>query len=225
MVGGVFYEHGHRMIAASVGALTLLLSLWLARAGTGVLRRLGWWALAVVVVQGLLGGLTVILRLPALVSIAHACLGQIFFAVMVAIAVLANTPPQEADPAQPYEAAAKLRRLALLTAAFIFLQLLAGATLRHTGRGLHVHLAGAVVVAVHVVLLGRRVIREIDFSEWIRRPAWVALSLTGVQVLLGFHAWLLPAVGITVAHVGTGALLLASAVVIAIQSYRKVVPA
>src|SRR5579864_7269935 len=77
--GGVFFEHGHRMIAGTVAILTLILAIWLWREEPrpGV-RRLGWWAVAIIVGQALLGGITVLYRLPAPVSIAHASLGQIF---------------------------------------------------------------------------------------------------------------------------------------------------
>jgi heme a synthase len=76
MVGGVFYEHGHRMVAASVGFLTILLAvlLW-RRADRPWLKKAGFAALGLVCMQGALGGLTVLLRLPKPVSIAHACLG------------------------------------------------------------------------------------------------------------------------------------------------------
>ena len=72
MVGGVFYEHGHRMAATAVGFLTLVLAVWTARAEPrpGV-RRLAWAALAAVITQGVLGGLTVIYLLPTPVSVAH----------------------------------------------------------------------------------------------------------------------------------------------------------
>src|SRR5438270_1396675 len=65
MVGGVLYEHGHRMIAASIGFLTILLSIGLWRTGAPrVVKVLSLWAVGVVCAQGLLGGLTVLLRLP-----------------------------------------------------------------------------------------------------------------------------------------------------------------
>ena len=73
MEGGVLYEHGHRLIAGFVGALIAMEALWLGRRETRVwVRRLGWLALGGVVLQALLGGATVLLRLPDPVSIAHA---------------------------------------------------------------------------------------------------------------------------------------------------------
>src|SRR5260370_25717318 len=98
MVGGICYEHGHRMIASFVGILSILLAVWLWRAETrgpaGLrgnkkrwLRWLGVAAVGAVVAQGLLGGLTVLFFLPPAVSSAHATLAQIFFATVASIAL------------------------------------------------------------------------------------------------------------------------------------------
>src|SRR3954463_7376665 len=87
MVGGVFFEHGHRMVASAVGFLTLVLAIWTARAEPrkGV-RWLAWGALAAVVAQGVLGGLTVIFLLPTPISVTHACLAQTFLCLTIALA-------------------------------------------------------------------------------------------------------------------------------------------
>src|SRR5881392_3066571 len=78
MVGGIFYEHGHRMIAATVGFLVVIQALWLsAGEPKRFVRLLGWSSLGAVIAQGLLGGLTVKLFLPHAVSIAHAGLAEI----------------------------------------------------------------------------------------------------------------------------------------------------
>ena len=96
---GVFYEHGHRMVATTVGLLTIVLAVWLARREPRRwVRRLGYLALAAVVAQGVLGGLTVIFLLPTAVSVAHACLAQTFFCLDVAIAVV-TSPRWRAAPA------------------------------------------------------------------------------------------------------------------------------
>src|SRR5687767_7599276 len=91
MKGGVFFEHGHRMIASAVGLMTIVLAIWIWRADPRKwMRRLGWIALAAVVIQGVLGGLTVLFLLPKPVSIAHACLAQLFFSTIVAIAIFTS---------------------------------------------------------------------------------------------------------------------------------------
>src|SRR5687767_8079859 len=86
MVGGIFYEHGHRMVASFVGLLTLILAVWVSRRESrrGV-RRLAWVALGAVCVQGLLGGLTVLFFTPLPISVAHACLAQTFLCLTVAL--------------------------------------------------------------------------------------------------------------------------------------------
>jgi cytochrome c oxidase assembly protein subunit 15 len=88
MVGGIFYEHGHRLIASAVGFLILVMAvvLWRVEQRAWV-RKLGFIALAAVIAQGVLGGITVLWYLPDPVSIAHASLAQIVFCLMTAIAV------------------------------------------------------------------------------------------------------------------------------------------
>ena len=91
MVGGIFFEHGHRMIAATVGFLTVIQAIWLqARARKRYLRLLGWTAVGAVIAQGVLGGLTVLFLLPPAISIAHAGLAEIFLCLNVSIAFLAS---------------------------------------------------------------------------------------------------------------------------------------
>src|SRR5512135_3097391 len=91
MVGGIFYEHGHRMVATTVGILTVILAVWLARREPRAwVRRLGYGAVAAVVAQGVLGGLTVLFLLPTAVSVAHACLAQTFLCIAVTLAVVTS---------------------------------------------------------------------------------------------------------------------------------------
>ena len=82
MVGGICYEHGHRMIASTVGFLTIILAAWTWRVEPRRwVRWLGVAALGAVILQGLLGGLTVLFFLPAPISIGHAGLAQLFFCI------------------------------------------------------------------------------------------------------------------------------------------------
>ena len=91
MVGGIFYEHGHRMIASFVGFLTLVQAVWIfAVEPRPWVRKLAVAALVAVVAQGLLGGLTVIYLLPTPVSVAHACLAQTFFGLTLWLACAAS---------------------------------------------------------------------------------------------------------------------------------------
>src|SRR5437660_3970558 len=139
-VANIFYEHGHRLIASSVGLLTIVLAVWVWL--TEPRRWLRWFAvgaLGVVIAQGVLGGLTVKFFLPPSISTAHAGLAEIFFCMTVAIALF--TSPQwiegyGAANAPPFTNDARVRRLATATTILIYTQILIGATMRHTGAGL-----------------------------------------------------------------------------------------
>lgn len=223
MVGGVFYEHGHRLIAGTIGFLTLGMTAWVwRRPFSQTVRAVVSAALGTVILQALLGGLTVLLRLPPAVSIAHACLGQIFFCLMASLALV--TSERWNHPAQAAPETLKLRRLGAMTIGFIFLQLILGATLRHTGSLLHVHMLGAALVAVHVILFARRLLSEsLPLAEG--QMAGIALLvLLGVQLYLGIMAWRQLSVVVATAHVATGALLLASTVVTTTLCYRRLTP-
>lgn len=143
MVGGILYEHGHRMIAATIGLLTIVLAIWLARAEPRrSVRRLGLLALAAVVTQGLLGGLTVLLLLPTAVSMAHACVAQAFFCLLVTIAVVTSPAWERAGESAGARArgaengaSPQLLTMALATTAAIYGQLILGALTRHTKAG------------------------------------------------------------------------------------------
>ena len=98
MVGGIFYEHGHRLIASAVGLLTTLLALWTFFGQKNPLvRRLGLAALGAVLAQGILGGLTVKFFLPPPVSIAHAALAEAFFCLLIALAMVTSPRWEEPD--------------------------------------------------------------------------------------------------------------------------------
>src|SRR5215475_10543143 len=143
-VGGIFYEHGHRLIASTVGFLTIILAAWLWRAeDRRWMRWLGITALGAVVAQGVLGGITVLFFLPAAVSTAHAGLAEIFFCLTIAIALF-TSPGWIAGYRRPHDPSrqasgvddAMLRRVATLTTAMIYTQIIVGATMRHTNAGL-----------------------------------------------------------------------------------------
>src|ERR1700704_765800 len=134
MVGGIFYEHGHRMIAATVGFLTVLQAIWMQRSEPKrFLRMLGWWSLGAVVAQGLLGGLTVKLLLPKSVSIAHAGLAEIFLCLNVAIAFFASRAFTQMRTFEKGDAPVT-STTALV--ALVYAQVLVGALMRHLGAGL-----------------------------------------------------------------------------------------
>src|SRR5688500_9652514 len=155
MVGNLFWEHGHRMVATSVGLLTIglvILLFW--KEQRRWVRRLGLLALVGVIVQGLLGGLTVKLMLPLAVSTAHATLAQLFFCTTVALAVFTSRSWQQQRSTIEEPTGVSLRYLCATAAAVILVQLVIGATLRHSATWdkplptpiLLTHIAGALVV-------------------------------------------------------------------------------
>ncbi len=248
MTGGVLFEHGHRLIAATVGLMTVVLSVWFARRETRIgVRRLAWLAVAMVVAQGLLGGLTVLLRLPPAVSVLHACLAQAFFCVIVVLALatardfMTRVPePLAGDGAPP------LRAIGAAATGLVYGQLILGAVMRHTGAGLAIpdvplafgriippltsfeiavhfaHRIGALVVAAAIVALAWRVLRRHRARPDLVRPALLAVALVAVQIALGVTAVATRlAVLPTTAHVAVGALILASCLVLTLRAARS----
>jgi cytochrome c oxidase assembly protein subunit 15 len=231
--GLILYEHGHRMVATFVGMLTIVLAVWLGlREPRRWLRRLGWAALAAVVAQGLLGGLTVLYLLPRPVSIAHASLAQFFFCLTVSVAVFTGPHWLKRERHIEEGARSSLPELALATTLVVFLQLILGAAFRHNAIGIVPHMVGAVLVTVFVVKTFRLVRRAHGNQAVLRKPANALAGLLAVQLLLGVGAYLslvmtadasqplLPMVVLTVAHLSVGALLLAACVVLTLHSHR-----
>ncbi|HWT03721.1 MAG TPA: COX15/CtaA family protein [Pyrinomonadaceae bacterium] len=241
MVGNVFWEHGHRMVATSVGILVIILNLWLWRREKRVwVRRLGLVALAGVCAQGLLGGLTVYLWTPVAVSTAHATLAQLFFCTMVSLSVFTAPGWSEPRAALAEKGSPPLRYLCLAAAAAILVQLILGGVLRHSAEwdeylpaGLVMtHVTGAVVVALLLVSSIFITHRRHAGETYLTRPAQIAGALLALQLCLGVAAYVTrlwspsapqprnPMVGITVAHVACGALVFASTIVLALRAFR-----
>ncbi len=136
MVGGVFYEHGHRMVAALVGFLTLGLTISLGYLEKRRwLKNLGFAALAVVILQGVLGGITVLFFLPDPVSIAHGFLAQTFFVLTIIIAYSLSEERKRRE-AETTRFPLKVIHVNIVFVVLIFTQLLIGAIMRHTESGL-----------------------------------------------------------------------------------------
>ena len=178
MVGGIFYEHGHRMIAATVGFLTVIQAIWLQRrARKRTLRVLGWTAVGAVIAQGVLGGMTVLFLLPPAISIAHAGLAEIFLCLNVSIALIAS---RWYDDARAMEKGDAPIVGTTVLVGLIYAQILAGALMRHLHAGLAIptfplplipraaslgvmvnfaHRIGAMVVAIAVIAIFIRLLR------------------------------------------------------------------
>ncbi|HYX69085.1 MAG TPA: COX15/CtaA family protein [Terriglobales bacterium] len=240
MVGGVKFEHGHRMVAGFVVILSLALTIWTFFADRrSWMRKLLVAAMASVVAQAVLGGLTVLFFLPPWVSTAHATLAQTFFCLLVAAALFSGRGWIEGAPRQVAETRRpRLATLTLVTAAAVYLQLILGAAFRHSAIKLMPHLIEAAVVSVLVLWTVTRVLTDYGRIAALRRPAVLLLAVLLVQLGLGFGSFLtkvdwgkdapqpmLSMVVVTVAHVAVGALLLAASMVLAIQTRRHVVSA
>ncbi len=237
MVGGIFYEHAHRLLGSLVGLLTVLTSAliwrkeprkwicWLGTAGIGL-----------VIVQGVLGGLRVV-WLKLTLAIVHACVAQLFFALMVSLAVFTSRGWPAGAESSYGEDEPSLRRLSLLTPALIYAQTIFGAILRHTGQRLDAHLLLAALVAIHVFLLAKKILGRGSDPAGLRGPAhglWILLIL---QLALGAASYFVKytAAGdeetpwkiafLTSGHVLTGALLFAASIVLALWIRRGDFPA
>lgn len=213
MVGGIRFEHTHRLIAALVALMIVALTVWLWRVESRRwVRWIGASALLAVIIQAVLGGLTVLWGLPLPVSVAHACLGQIVLCLLACV-MLATSPKWEALSASRVSHGSSLRLLSIVVTLVVFAQLIFGAVLRHGGGwALMPHMAGALLVLVLVALTFRRVRRARDLPVSPRRVVMVLAGMVAVQLLLGpaalFHldqAWL------TMAHQVVGAMVLAHA--------------
>ncbi len=235
MVGGIFYEHGHRMVATFVGLLTIVLAVWLWRRERRTwLRRAGWIALGMVITQGVLGGITVLYLLPTPVSVSHATLAQTFFSLTVLLAFATSREWKQAD-VHAEEDPHGLRTLTVVVTVSVYVQLILGAVVRHTGSALaipdfplafggllpafdeipvvihFIHRLGAVVVTLCLAWLIARISRHYRHDSRFSRPAAIMGILVATQILLGGTiVWTSRAVLPATAHVATGALLLAT---------------
>jgi cytochrome c oxidase assembly protein subunit 15 len=228
MVGGILFEHSHRLLGAAVGVLTIALaaSLWIGERRRW-LRWLGVAALIAVILQGVLGGLRVLLAEGG-IAIVHGSLAQAFFALAVCLALF--TSPSWATAPAKTAAALLLRRLSLLTTGVAYLQVVFGAFLTHFGARLDGHLAGAAALAALIPLLFVRVLRATGDRPELVRPARALLGLLLLQLLLGFGAYagrftdlvLPPYFGLAIAviHRLTGGLLLAASLVLTLRCHQ-----
>jgi cytochrome c oxidase assembly protein subunit 15 len=242
MVGNLFWEHGHRLVATTVGLLTIALNVYLyKREPRRWVRRLGLVALGTVIAQGLLGGLTVKLMLPLAVSAAHATLAQLFFCTMISLSVFTSPGWQEADRGSLTEkGSVPLRSLSVAATITIFLQLILGATLRHSAPWdrflpselVIAHIGGAIAVAIMLGTAALLTMRRYAGETYLTNPARLAIGLLLVQLLLGVAAYITrlaspndpqplnPMIGITVAHVACGALVFATTIVLTLRAFR-----
>ena len=207
--GGIRYEFAHRVAAMLVGLLTVGLAL--------VMRtRLAWAAVAVVLAQAALGGIAVKFVTPAWATIAHASLGQLFFAIIVAICVglYAGFPASWNAPT-------------LICAVALFGQTVLGAGVRYGVTLPVAHIVGAVLATILAMWAGLSILMQHMDNPKLRRPAMLLLSIVFSQVFLGIAAYMarivyadapqpMPMMVLfTVAHVAVGSLAVGAAVALA----------
>ncbi len=232
MVGGILYEHSHRLLGALVGLLTIVLTLglWLQESRPW-LRWLGVVALAAVILQGVLGGLRVVL-LQHTLAIIHACFAQAFFMLLVSIAFFTAPEHHRSPPNPPVVDLGRLRRLGVVTTGLIYVQVVFGAILRHTGTRLDAHLLFAGLVAMHVLVINMHVWRHHIEQSALVRPVMLLAALLMVQLSLGLGAYLVrftamaamvtpfTGVSLTTTHLAVGSLMLVTGLVLTLRSYH-----
>ena len=252
MVGGIFYEHTHRLIASAVGFFILTLAVWLWRSEPRRwVRQLGYVALAAVITQGILGGITVLYYLPDAISIGHASLAQLVFCLTVTIA-LATSPgwkrgyrDQGSGIGDQKLDDRTLQKIAVATIAAIYLQIVVGATMRHTDAGLAIpdfplafgqlvpphwdakiaihfaHRVGALIVALFIAATTSHVLFHHRDRRELRRPSILLLVLLAAQITLGALTVLSGKhYIINSLHVVTGASVLGTALVLTLRAHR-----
>jgi len=232
MIGGIFYEHGHRIVAGVFGILTLIEAIWLRRA-------IGWALFGTTVVQALIGGLTVKLLLPKPVSISHAVVAEIAFCLAVSIAFFCSRGYRKL---QSVVRGAAPTGLTTALVAIVFLQIFAGAMVRHFGAALaipdfplsfgrivppvmtlpvtinFIHRCGALVVLAAVIATFVR-LRRYEPRHPLRQLATLLLSLVALQIFLGAATiWTGRQPVIASMHVVTGASTLALSLVLALTA-------
>ncbi len=244
MVGGVFYEHGHRMVASFVGLLTVILCVWMWRKEERRwMKWLGTAALLTVISQGVLGGITVLFLLPTPVSTAHAGLAEIFFCLTVSIALFTSKEWFQ----EPLKIASQreYRRFAVGTCVILYVQILLGALMRHTESGLaipdfplnfghlipphftpqiwihYAHRLGAVVASITIIMLAFKTFSQFKRVRQFMRPMIFLILLLLFQICLGgLTIWTQKAPTIATLHLTVGAMMLGTSVVLMLRSFR-----
>jgi cytochrome c oxidase assembly protein subunit 15 len=233
MVGGVKFEHSHRMIAGAVGILTIILALalWIKDSRRWV-KWVGGAAVLSVLAQAGLGGITVLFRLPVAISTGHATLAQIFFCLAASLAFFTRGNWRWDEPKLEDASIPSLQHLSVATTGAILVQLILGAAYRHSGMGVEPHVVGACVVTMLVAWVVTQIGTKFSQERALLRPALMLGALLIIQLSLGIGAYLVktadrnisqplpPVVNMTTAHVAVGALVLVTSLYLTYQTYR-----
>jgi cytochrome c oxidase assembly protein subunit 15 len=233
MVGGVKFEHGHRMIAGAVGILTiiLVLALWIKDSRRWV-KWIGGAAVLAVLAQAALGGITVLFYLPVAISTSHATLAQIFFCLAASLAFFTRADWRWDERKIEDASTPSLQHLTVATTGVVLVQLVLGAAYRHSGMGVEPHIVGACVVTTLVAWVVTRIAMRFWQEPELLRPALLLGALVMLQLSLGIGAYIVkmadrnapqplpPVVNMTTAHVAMGALVLVTSLYLTYQAHR-----
>jgi heme A synthase len=234
MVGGVLYEHGHRLAAMTVGLLQIILT-YLLFTRRPQLRKLAWLLLGLILAQGSLGAITVKFKLPPAVSTCHLLLGMSYFATLIYTAFCTRPAPTAMQLRRHDEMRAELgstRTWILVACGAVFVQLLLGALVRHLGAALvclgmptctragdwwpaaHVqqlhmiHRGFGCIVAIVTTIAAVKVYRKARSWSQLRLLALIAPFLVAAQIALGvFTVLTVRAVPLAVGHFAGAASL------------------
>ncbi len=243
LVGGVRFEYGHRVVAGVVVMLTIVLATWIAMVERrSWVRKTAFAAAGLIVLQAILGGITVLYLLPLPVAVAHAGTAQALFCLMVAMALFTNPNFGTGAPLEADGAYSRMAALATITTTVIYIQILIGAVMRHLGAGLAIpdfptsfghwmppffslaiavnfaHRCGAVVVSILVLWTVAWVFTSYRDRPALTHPALLLLGLLLMQISLGaMTIWSGRAVLPTTAHVAIGAAVLATSLALTIR--------
>lgn len=243
MIGGVVFEHGHRMIAGAVGTCAMVLCVWiLMKEKRRWVRIVSVMSVLTVAAQAVLGGLTVLFLLPDVISISHAGLAEIFFCLMISLAVFTSQnwfkenaafPDMDTSPELSYlERSVSLRFLSAMMTSVIYIQILLGAYFRHANTGVSMHVAWAIIVAFFVGWMSSRILRNPLYPSFLVRLVLIEFGLLIVQFILGPSALVAklvyPAVvkqdilkvALTAGHLAIGALMLATSLILTLWCFK-----
>lgn len=234
----ILAEHGHRLLGALTGAFTLILAIWTCVADPRRwMKLLAVGVLVLVSIQGVLGGLRVVL-LSLNLAVVHACVAQIYFALIIGMALFTSRSWLEGSTGSyPAASVPRLRKLALAAACLLYLQIVLGALLRHPGTGIDpflagLHIAGAIIVSIVIVVVYTFTKRYFRSAVVVSAATRAMFALLFVQVALGVTAYVITIddagflepsnlqVVVNTSHMVIGALLMGACVLLVYESFR-----
>jgi cytochrome c oxidase assembly protein subunit 15 len=236
---GLFFEHGHRLIAGTTGLVTLgfAVAVWLAPERRRWVQWLGTAAGVVVIILAVLGGVRVKFKQIPELGIVHVSVAMVFISLCATLAAVtgnrwrSGAAELESGKGITSEEATWLSLASLGCAAAVYLQAVLGAVPRHLYVGASAHILWAFAVFTIVVLVSSRVLSKHSHLAGVFRPAMALLFLTLIQFFLGFTTYVYRPEGrkapgsgffewIASAHLAVGALILISSVVLTARAFR-----